>query len=77
MMNPSFSREEKLFVLAEMIKASRIDIDSLIRFINHHNIEPDWMSMQIPLGTSFTTALRSLSLYLLTVPVTFDPVVDG
>jgi hypothetical protein len=58
MMNPSFSREEKLFVLAEMIKASRIDIDSLIRFINHHNIEPDWMSMQIPLGRNMNQCMQ-------------------
>jgi hypothetical protein len=40
-----------------MIKASRIDIDSLIRFIKYHKIEPDWMSMQIPLGMYLATGM--------------------
>ena len=58
MMNPSFTREEKLFVLAEMIKASRIDVDSLVRFIKYHKIEPDWMSMQIPLGRNMNQCMQ-------------------
>jgi hypothetical protein len=37
-----------------MIKASRIDVESLVDFIKYHRIEPDWMSMQIPLGTYMT-----------------------
>ena len=39
------------FVLGEMIKTSRLDIDALAVFIRKNQIEPDWMSMQLPIGT--------------------------
>ncbi|KAI9167479.1 Oxidoreductase calM [Paramyrothecium foliicola] len=48
----------KLFVLAEIIKASRIDVESLVHFIKYHNIEPDWMNMQIPLGRNMNQCMQ-------------------
>ena len=38
------------FVLAEMIKTSQLDIASLANFVRMKQIEPDWMSMQLPNG---------------------------
>lgn len=41
------------FVLAEIIKSSSIDIDSLLAFINANHVDPNWMNMQLPLGKLF------------------------
>jgi hypothetical protein len=41
------------FVLAEMIKASHMDVGILVEFIKHHEIQPDWLSMQLPGGRCF------------------------
>jgi hypothetical protein len=68
MMNLSFTREEKLFVLAEMIKASRIDVESLVDFIKYHRIEPDWMSMQIPLGRNMNQCMQFAGHISITTP---------
>jgi hypothetical protein len=38
------------FVLAEIIKSSTIDVDSLVAFIAVNRVSPDWMSMQLPRG---------------------------
>ncbi|KAH7326394.1 hypothetical protein B0I35DRAFT_133817 [Stachybotrys elegans] len=57
-MNPSFTGAEKRFVLAEMIKASSVDIDSLVFFIKSQGIEPDWMSMQLPLGRNMNQCVQ-------------------
>lgn len=38
------------FVLAEIIKSSTVDIDNLLAFIVANHVNPDWMSMQLPLG---------------------------
>lgn len=38
------------FVLAEMIKVSQIDIGALVDFARHYDIQPDWLSMQLPNG---------------------------
>ncbi|OAQ68099.1 hypothetical protein VFPPC_13619 [Pochonia chlamydosporia 170] len=45
----SFTRDEKRFVLAEIIKSSTVDIDNLLAFIVANHVNPDWMSMQLPL----------------------------
>lgn len=39
------------FVLAEMIKVSHIDVGTLVEFAKHHNLDPNWMQMQLPSGT--------------------------
>lgn len=49
------------FVLAEIIKASQLDVNVLASFVNAQGIEPDWMQMQLPLGTApfrITTDIR-------------------
>jgi hypothetical protein len=38
------------FVLGEIIKVSAIDVPTLVDFIRTHQIEPNWMLMQLPGG---------------------------
>jgi hypothetical protein len=38
------------FLLGEMIKASSVDVSLLAEFIKAHNIEQNWMNMQLPIG---------------------------
>ena len=38
------------FVLGEMIKASSIDVVYLVEFIRQHDIEQNWLHMQLPIG---------------------------
>lgn len=38
-------------MLAEIIKNSKIDLNSLATFVRSNQIEPDWMTMQVPYGT--------------------------
>lgn len=40
----------KRFVLAEIIKSSTVDLDSLVNFIKLNGVEADWWNMQLPLG---------------------------
>ncbi|KAI0013623.1 hypothetical protein F4779DRAFT_344513 [Xylariaceae sp. FL0662B] len=49
-MDTMFSEDEKRFVLGEMIKASKIDISTLVEFIRAHHVTPEWMVMQLPGG---------------------------
>jgi len=35
-----------------MIKVSQIDVHRLVEFVRSYEVQPDWMSMQLPLGTS-------------------------
>ncbi|KAI5864653.1 hypothetical protein GGS23DRAFT_458185 [Durotheca rogersii] len=49
-MDTTFSDDEKRFVLGEIIKVSTIDISTLVDFIKAHQVEPNWMSMQLPGG---------------------------
>ncbi|KAH9900387.1 hypothetical protein F4778DRAFT_139013 [Xylariomycetidae sp. FL2044] len=49
-MDTTFSDDEKRFVLGEIIKVSSVDVHTLVEFIKSHNIEPNWMSMQLPNG---------------------------
>jgi hypothetical protein len=48
------------FVLAEMIKASHMDVGVLVDFVKQHDIRADWMSMQLPSGR-FAVARRHLT----------------
>ncbi|KEY67227.1 hypothetical protein S7711_06696 [Stachybotrys chartarum IBT 7711] len=57
-MDPSFTHAEKRFVLAEMIKASCVDIDNLALFIRSNEIKPDWMNMQLPLGRNMNQCMQ-------------------
>ncbi|KAK0711482.1 hypothetical protein B0H67DRAFT_291491 [Lasiosphaeris hirsuta] len=58
-MESSFTDAEKRFVLAEMIKASHMDVTVLVNFIKLHDVEPDWMSMQLPGGRNMSQCLRA------------------
>ncbi|KAI1808560.1 hypothetical protein F4811DRAFT_246438 [Daldinia bambusicola] len=49
-MDTTFSDDEKRFVLGEIIKVSTIDVSTLVDFIKAHQVEPNWMSMQLPGG---------------------------
>lgn len=39
------------FVLAEILKSSDVGVEHLWQFIKANQIVPDWMNMQVPLGT--------------------------
>ncbi|GKT53448.1 hypothetical protein ColTof4_05630 [Colletotrichum tofieldiae] len=65
----SFTEEEKRFILAEVIKTSDLDVGLLVGFLNTHNIEPDWLKMQLPsasetLGGSFSNGAASTAAIL-------------
>ncbi|KAK4165378.1 hypothetical protein QBC43DRAFT_208858, partial [Cladorrhinum sp. PSN259] len=47
------------FVLAEMIKASQMDVGVLVEFIESQKIQPDWLSMQLPGGRNMHQCLRA------------------
>ena len=49
------------FVLGEMIKVSTIDVATLVDFIRNHQVEPNWMLMQLPGGMYSGTAFTSIS----------------
>ncbi|KZL71120.1 hypothetical protein CT0861_09110 [Colletotrichum tofieldiae] len=53
----SFTEEEKRFILAEVIKTSDLDVGLLVGFLNTHNIEPDWLKMQLPSGRTMGQCL--------------------
>ncbi|KAI1312116.1 hypothetical protein F5Y03DRAFT_264584 [Xylaria venustula] len=59
-MEPSFSDDEKRFVLAEIIKVSAIDVPTLVEFIRAHNIVPDWLEMQLPGGRNMNHCVRAV-----------------
>ncbi|KAH6990017.1 hypothetical protein EDB80DRAFT_729363 [Ilyonectria destructans] len=44
-----FTDEEKRFLLAEMIKASELEVEVIGKFVNDHVAKPNWMQMQLPL----------------------------
>ncbi|KAK4457927.1 hypothetical protein QBC42DRAFT_30468 [Cladorrhinum samala] len=58
-MESSFTDFEKRFVLAEMIKASQMDVGVLVDFIESQKIQPDWLSMQLPGGRNMHQCLRA------------------
>lgn len=58
-MESSFTDVEKRFVLAEMIKVSRMDVTVLVDFIRSHNVQPDWLSMQLPGGRNMHQCIRA------------------
>ncbi|KAI8962453.1 hypothetical protein F5Y11DRAFT_190779 [Daldinia sp. FL1419] len=49
-MDTTFSDDEKRFVLSEIIKVSTIDVSTLVDFIKAHQVEPNWMLIQLPSG---------------------------
>ncbi|KAG6011782.1 hypothetical protein E4U54_007910 [Claviceps lovelessii] len=57
-MDSSFTREEKRFVLAEILKSSDVDVESLWQFIKANQIVPNWMNMQVPLGRSLSQCIK-------------------
>ncbi|KAH6605101.1 hypothetical protein Trco_006808 [Trichoderma cornu-damae] len=61
-MAASFTQEEKRFVLAEMIKCSTVDIETLARFVKLNVLDPEWMTMQVPLGRNLGQCMQVASL---------------
>ncbi|KAI1410144.1 hypothetical protein F5Y13DRAFT_77556 [Hypoxylon sp. FL1857] len=59
-MDTTFSDDEKRFVLGEMIKVSTIDVPTLVEFIRAHQVEPNWMSMQLPNGRNMNQCLGAV-----------------
>ncbi|PHH62701.1 hypothetical protein CDD81_6770 [Ophiocordyceps australis] len=57
MENPLFSEDEKRFVLCEIIKTSRIEVEELIFFIQAHNVLPNWMRVLMPPGRNLAQCL--------------------
>ncbi|KAG6027251.1 hypothetical protein E4U41_000994 [Claviceps citrina] len=57
-MESSFTREEKRFVLAEILKSSDICVEHLWQFIKANQIAPNWMNMQVPLGRSLSQCMQ-------------------
>ncbi|OHF00165.1 hypothetical protein CORC01_04573 [Colletotrichum orchidophilum] len=53
----SFTEEEKRFILAESIKNSSLDVSLLVGFLKTHNVEPDWLKMQLPSGRTMGQCL--------------------
>ncbi|EPE10325.1 hypothetical protein F503_05420 [Ophiostoma piceae UAMH 11346] len=49
-MDHSFSEPEKRFILAEMLKASQVEITAVVDFIKSRHIYPNWMEMELPRG---------------------------
>ncbi|KAK3333138.1 hypothetical protein B0T19DRAFT_117750 [Cercophora scortea] len=60
-MESSFTDVERRFVLAEMIKASQMDVGTLVEFIRHHDIQTstDWLQMQLPGGRNMRQCYRA------------------
>ncbi|KAK4668482.1 uncharacterized protein QC764_707715 [Podospora pseudoanserina] len=58
-MDSSFTDDEKRFVLAEIIKASRMDVGVLVNLIRSHDIQPDWLSMQLPRGRNVNQCIHA------------------
>ncbi|KXJ94306.1 hypothetical protein Micbo1qcDRAFT_43142 [Microdochium bolleyi] len=59
-MDTTFSDDEKRFVLAEMIKVSSLDVPTLVEFIRAHQLEPRWLSMQLPGGRNMNQCLGAV-----------------
>ncbi|KAG6054081.1 hypothetical protein E4U17_004094 [Claviceps sp. LM77 group G4] len=57
-MDPSFTREEKRFVLAEMLKSSNICVETLWQFVKANQIMPVWINMQVPLGRTLSQCIQ-------------------
>ncbi|KAL7788308.1 hypothetical protein V8C37DRAFT_404494 [Trichoderma ceciliae] len=57
-MAASFSLVERRFVLAEMIKCSTVDIETLARFVESNVFDPKWMTMQIPSGRNLEQCMQ-------------------
>ncbi|EFW99220.1 hypothetical protein CMQ_5641 [Grosmannia clavigera kw1407] len=49
-MSEPFEDNEKRSMLAELIRASRIDVGAVVEFVKRYNIQPNWMDMRYPNG---------------------------
>ncbi|KAM0607493.1 hypothetical protein ACHAP1_003350 [Verticillium nonalfalfae] len=48
-MDAQFTDDEKRFILSEMIKQSRLDVDILVNLVKgFKEFEPDWLKMPLP-----------------------------
>ncbi|KAL2270314.1 hypothetical protein VTJ83DRAFT_2498 [Remersonia thermophila] len=54
-----FSDSERRFILAEMIKLSKLDVSILVEFVKEHRIQPDWMHMQLPVGRNMEQCVHA------------------
>ncbi|KAG6005465.1 hypothetical protein E4U21_007934 [Claviceps maximensis] len=57
-MDSLFTREEKRFVLAEILKSSDVGVEHLWQFIQENQIVPNWMNIQVPLGRSLSQCIK-------------------
>ncbi|CAI4211506.1 unnamed protein product [Parascedosporium putredinis] len=55
-MGSPFTDEEKRFLLAEMIKVSKVDIHALVEFVKSNRVEQEWLKMQVPNAPTLTSA---------------------
>ncbi|KAF7553086.1 hypothetical protein G7046_g7190 [Stylonectria norvegica] len=55
-----FTDVEKRFMLAEVIKTSRLDVRVLANFVSEHRIEPNWMQMQLPPGLNMNQCVQAI-----------------
>ncbi|GAB1320233.1 hypothetical protein MFIFM68171_10443 [Madurella fahalii] len=58
-MESSFTDVEKRFILGEMVKTSHMDVGVLVDFIKSHDVQPDWLSMQLPGGRNMNQCLHA------------------
>ncbi|KAH6671514.1 hypothetical protein F5X68DRAFT_42768 [Plectosphaerella plurivora] len=68
-MASSFTDEEKRFILSEMIKQSKVDVETLVDFVESNGIEADWHAMQLPVGKTLNQCFGAAdSMFNTTVP---------
>ncbi|KAG7124237.1 hypothetical protein HYQ44_002080 [Verticillium longisporum] len=59
-MDTQFTDDEKRFILSEMIKQSRLDVDILVNLIKgFKEFEPDWLKMPLPHGRTVNQCLEA------------------
>ncbi|KAK4158426.1 hypothetical protein C8A00DRAFT_39398 [Chaetomidium leptoderma] len=58
-MESFFDDAEKRSILAEMIKLSQLDVGVLVDFVKAHQIQPDWLHMQLPRGRNMSQCLHA------------------
>ncbi|PKS11933.1 hypothetical protein jhhlp_001228 [Lomentospora prolificans] len=58
-MGSPFTDEEKRFLLAEMIKVSKVDIHALVEFVQTNRVEQRWYLMQVPTGRNLEQCFQA------------------
>ncbi|KEZ44821.1 hypothetical protein SAPIO_CDS2937 [Scedosporium apiospermum] len=58
-MGSPFTDEEKRFLLAEMIKVSKVDVHALVEFVKANRVEQKWYSIQVPTGRNLEQCFQA------------------